>query len=101
MYDIKSLNIWKASSRKDILKGFIEDFYNLSKMHYHLYKLDKEVTYNGIGFAGLLTIVFIVLKLCGVINWSWVWVLSPLWISFGLGIIFITILLIILVFVSR
>ena len=29
---------------------------------------------------GLLTIVFIVLKLCGVISWSWLWVLSPIWI---------------------
>lgn len=38
----------------------------------------------GIGFAGLLTIVFIVLKLTHVIDWSWWWVLSPLWISFGL-----------------
>jgi len=36
----------------------------------------------GVGFTGLLTIVFIVLKLCKVINWSWIWVLSPLWISF-------------------
>jgi hypothetical protein len=35
----------------------------------------------GIGFVGLLTIVFITLKLCGVINWSWWWVLSPLWIT--------------------
>ena len=35
----------------------------------------------GIGFSGLLTIVFIVLKLCNVIKWSWLWVLSPLWIS--------------------
>ena len=35
----------------------------------------------GIGFAGLLTIVFIVLKLIGRISWSWVWVLSPMWIS--------------------
>ena len=34
----------------------------------------------GVGFTGLLTITFIVLKLCGVINWSWVWVLSPIWI---------------------
>lgn len=33
-----------------------------------------------IGFFGLLTIVFIVLKLCHVISWSWVWVLSPIWI---------------------
>lgn len=38
----------------------------------------------GIGFVGLLTIVFIVLKLLKVINWSWVWVLSPIWISLGL-----------------
>ena len=41
----------------------------------------------GIGFAGLLTIAFIVLKLCKVITWSWVWVLAPLWISFGLGLV--------------
>lgn len=36
---------------------------------------------SGIGFIGLLTIVFITLKLTGVINWSWWWVLSPIWIS--------------------
>lgn len=35
----------------------------------------------GIGFIGALTILFIALKLCGVINWHWAWVLSPLWIS--------------------
>lgn len=34
----------------------------------------------GIGFFGLLTIVFIVLKLTKVISWSWWWVLSPFWI---------------------
>lgn len=44
------------------------------------------VQYNGIGFFGLLTILFIGLKLGGVINWSWIWVLSPLWISFLLGL---------------
>ena len=38
----------------------------------------------GIGFVSLLTIVFIVLKLLGKINWSWWWVLSPLWIDFCL-----------------
>lgn len=38
----------------------------------------------GIGFAGLLTIVFITLKLIGKIDWSWWWVLSPLWISAAL-----------------
>lgn len=35
----------------------------------------------GIGFVGLLTIAFIVLKLTGAIAWSWLWVLSPIWIS--------------------
>ena len=35
----------------------------------------------GVGFCGLLTIAFIVLKLCGIIKWSWLWVLSPIWIS--------------------
>ena len=34
-----------------------------------------------IGFLGLLTLVFIVLKLTHYINWSWVWVLSPLWLG--------------------
>jgi len=34
----------------------------------------------GIGFVGLLTITFIVLKLCHIIEWSWWWVLSPIWI---------------------
>jgi hypothetical protein len=33
----------------------------------------------GIGFFGLLAIVFITLKLTGFIHWSWVWVLAPLW----------------------
>lgn len=40
----------------------------------------KSTKTGGIGFAGLLTIAFIVLKLCGVIAWSWWWVLSPVWI---------------------
>lgn len=44
---------------------------------------------SGIGFIGLLTVAFIVLKLCNVINWSWVWVLSPLWIGTILGIIIV------------
>ena len=34
----------------------------------------------GIGICGVLGIVFIVLKLVGVINWSWVWVLCPFWL---------------------
>lgn len=42
----------------------------------------------GVGFAGLLTIAFVVLKLCGVIDWRWWWVISPTWISIALVIIF-------------
>ncbi len=37
----------------------------------------------GIGFLGVLTIVFVVLKLVGTIDWSWWWVLCPLWIPVG------------------
>lgn len=40
----------------------------------------------GISFVGLLTAAFIVLKLTKVITWSWLWVLSPLWISWALFI---------------
>lgn len=52
----------------------------------------------GIGFVGLLTIAFIVLKLCHVIEWSWLWVLSPIWITIGLVVL---ILLPIIIFILR
>ena len=54
-------------------------------------KNTENNTYSGIGFCGLLTIAFIILKLCNVITWTWVWVLSPLWISFALSILIILI----------
>ena len=38
----------------------------------------------GIGFAGMLTILFIGLKITGNLDWSWWWVLSPLWIGLAL-----------------
>jgi energy-coupling factor transporter transmembrane protein EcfT len=41
----------------------------------------------GIGFIGLLTIVFITLKLTGSIYWSWLWVLSPIWIPLAIVIV--------------
>ena len=40
---------------------------------------NKQVSNSGIGFFGLLTIVFITLKLTGYINWSWWWILAPLY----------------------
>ena len=51
----------------------------------------------GIGFTGLLTILFIGLKLTGYINWSWWWVLSPIWISILLGLTILAIALLIIV----
>lgn len=47
---------------------------------------------DGLGFADVLTIVFIVLKLVGVINWSWIWVLSPIWICLGIYLIILLLL---------
>lgn len=41
-------------------------------------KISNET--RSVGFAGLLTIIFIVLKICGIITWKWVWVFAPLWI---------------------
>jgi hypothetical protein len=57
---------------------------------------ESSSTSGGVGFVGLLTLLFIGLKLTGYITWSWVWVLSPIWISLGLGIIFLIIFLVIM-----
>lgn len=56
---------------------------------------DNNVHKGGIGFAECLTIVFIVLKLVGVIDWSWIWVLSPMWISIILVIVVLCVIAII------
>ena len=45
----------------------------------------------GIGFTGLLTVLFVGLKLTNVIAWSWWWVLSPIWIPILLLIVFLII----------
>lgn len=57
-----------------------------------------SVQSGGIGFVGLLTIVFVTLKLCKVINWSWIWVLSPIWISL---IIYIVVFVPILIWIFK
>ena len=56
---------------------------------------DTHVSTSGVGFTGLVTVLFVGLKLGGVIGWSWWWVLAPLWLPlafaaslalvFGLG----------------
>ena len=47
---------------------------------------NKKTSSGGVGATTVLTMIFIVLKLVGVINWSWWWVLSPLWIGLILGL---------------
>ena len=49
----------------------------------------------GIGFMGALAIALIVLKLCNIIKWSWIWVLCPLWIGFAVVLVFIIFLVIV------
>lgn len=41
---------------------------------------DNNTVRSGINFFELLGVVFIVLRLCGVIDWPWVWVLAPIWV---------------------
>ena len=54
---------------------------------------NNTTNYGGVSFIGLLQITFIVLKLIDKINWSWWWVLSPMWIS---SIIFILVFIMII-----
>ena len=46
----------------------------------------------------LLTVVFVTLKLCNVINWSWWWVISPAWIYIAICLLLIIIVAIFLKF---
>lgn len=59
---------------------------------------NNNTSKGGIGFTGALSIAFIVLKLCGVISWSWLWVLSPIWIPIGLVLLILIVIGIIIAF---
>jgi hypothetical protein len=54
----------------------------------------KNASSGGIGFGGLLTVLFIGLKLTGAITWSWWWVLCPLWIGPAIVLLILAIWLI-------
>lgn len=54
----------------------------------------------GIGIGTLLFIVFLVLKLCNVIDWSWWWVTAPLWIPIGLILLIMIITFTVLAFIK-
>jgi membrane protein YdbS with pleckstrin-like domain len=65
---------------------------------------DKSVRVSsGISLSGLTFIVFLVLKLCGVIDWSWWWVTAPLWGPFALLIagLFIYIMIAVIIALVR
>ena len=55
---------------------------------------------SGIGFTGLLTVLFIGLKLTNYITWIWWWVISTLWIGLAIGLIFMVIGLLIVAMAS-
>lgn len=55
----------------------------------------------GIGFFGLLAIVFITLKLMGYITWSWWWVLAPLWAPLAVVLAIFLIVLLIAVIIDK
>lgn len=50
---------------------------------------ETKVSQSNITLAGLIQLAFIILKLCEVINWSWWWVLSPIWIELGIVLIMV------------
>lgn len=54
---------------------------------------ERSSSSGGIGFCGMLAILFIGLKLGGVINWSWWWVLAPLWIPTAVVLVLLAVIL--------
>ena len=73
----------------------------LENVKLKLEKSNSSNTSNGVSFTGLLAIVFIILKLCHVIEWSWLWVLAPVWIPAGLIILFIGFVLLLMIAFSK
>ena len=61
----------------------------------------KSSTSAGIGFFGLLQVAFIVLKLCGVITWSWWAVFIPTWVNIGIVVVVFIVLWICWVWMKR
>ena len=57
--------------------------------------MNKESKSSGLGISAVLQIVFLILKLTGLIDWSWWLVLVPLWVDIGFGLLFIILALII------
>lgn len=63
--------------------------------------MSKQTVTGGVSAWTVLLIVFVVLKLCNLIDWSWGWVLSPLWIPVSLVVVLVIIVLFIYFTKSR
>lgn len=55
----------------------------------------------GVGAVGLLAVALIVLKLCGLIDWSWWWVLAPVWMSALLGLAALVVVAALFLWIAR
>lgn len=62
--------------------------------------MEKKASTGGIGFFGLLTILFVALKLTHVINWSWWWVFAPIWMPI-IAVLIILLVIGIIYFIFR
>jgi membrane protein YdbS with pleckstrin-like domain len=66
-----------------------------------MYSVSNQTTAGGVSVATILTLIFVVLKLTDNIDWSWWWVLSPLWISIGLTTIAVILLTVVYIIKNK
>lgn len=62
---------------------------------------DNNDKSKGIGIITIIQIVLIILKLCGLIDWSWKWVLAPTWIGLILALVLFTLAILIFKWISK
>lgn len=63
--------------------------------------MNNSNAYIGVGVFDVLGIIFVVLKLCNVITWSWLWVTSPFWIPIGIWLVCLVVVLVIVAIKER
>lgn len=61
---------------------------------------EKNIAYNSMSLGTILGIIFIILKLCKVINWSWWWVTAPFWIEACIGLLVLVLIGIIMLVIK-
>lgn len=63
--------------------------------------MDNKTSSSGMSFFGVLGTIFVVLKFLNVIDWPWLWVLSPFWIGLIVSIIVVAIVLLVVFYNDR